>query len=250
MGPAVTDALRALGLQVERVAGATAAGTAAALAGTLAALPVGSSGASGSSPGGAVLVAATRAGLADAVTAGAAAAATGRPVLLVTSRGVPAETAAALRMLDVTSATVVADPAVVPDAALRGLAALGVRHWTRVSGSGRAGNRARARPHLPRRPAGSRRETPGSPPQATSPCPTPSPPRRPDGPVLLVPGVLTAGLADWFARWRPRATWVLGGSGHIPTALLADLTAAAPPTTPPTSPPTANPPLTTKVETR
>jgi hypothetical protein len=49
-------------------------------------------------------------------------------------------------------------------------------------------------------------------------------------PVLLAPAVVTSGLTDWFTRWRPRATWVLGGSAQIPTALLADLTAVATPT--------------------
>jgi putative cell wall-binding protein len=223
VSPAVTDALRALGLRVDRLAGATAAGTAAALAGTLAALPSGPGTGPAQAGNGAVLVVATRTGLADAVTAGAAAAATGRPVLLLTPRGVPAETAAALRMLGVTSATVVADPAVVPDSALRGLKALGVRSWTRVIGSGRAGTALALARTWPADP-------PAAPGDAWVAAATDA--ALPDAvaaaaagrPVLLVPGVVTAGLTDWFTRRRPRATWVLGGSAQIPAALLADLT--------------------------
>jgi hypothetical protein len=139
-------------------------------------------------------------------------------------------------MLDVTSATVVADPAVVPDAALRGLAALGVRSWTRVSGTGRPGTAlalARTWPIDQAADAWVAAAADAALPDAVAAAAA-------GRPILLAPAVVTPGLADWFTRWRPRTTWVLGGSAQIPTALLADLTAAATPTSP----------MTKKVETR
>ncbi len=243
VGPAVADALRALGIPaVQRVAGATAAGTAAAVAGTLAAVvrPPGTP-----VPTGVVLVAAGRPGLPDAVTAGAAAAASDRPVLFVTARGVPAETAATLRLLGVTTATVVAGPAAVPDRALRGLAALGVRSWTRVSGDGRAGTALALARTLPADPAAAPGDAwvAAAGDGAVTDVVAASAAGRP---VLLLPGVVTAGLAGWFAGRPAHATWVLGGAAQVPTPLFAALTTA---TLTLQAPPAAGT-TTSKVETR
>jgi hypothetical protein len=46
-------------------------------------------------------------------------------------------------------------------------------------------------------------------------------------PVLLLPAVVTRGIADWFTTRRPRSTWVLGGTPQVPAPLFASLTAVA-----------------------
>jgi hypothetical protein len=46
-------------------------------------------------------------------------------------------------------------------------------------------------------------------------------------PVLLLPAVVTRGIADWFTTRRPTSTWVLGGTAQVPAPLFAGLTAVA-----------------------
>ena len=46
-------------------------------------------------------------------------------------------------------------------------------------------------------------------------------------PVLLLPAVVTRGIADWFTTRHPRSTWVLGGTAQINAPLFAALTRVA-----------------------
>ncbi|HVN12134.1 MAG TPA: peptidoglycan recognition protein [Kineosporiaceae bacterium] len=225
VGPGVIAQLQALGVaRVDRVAGATFAGTAAAVATALGAVP-GPGGRPARASG--VLLAATRGGsLADVATIGAVGAATGRPVLLVTARGVPAETATVLRALRIGRATVVASPADVGDRALRGLAGLGVRSWSRVVGTGRAGVALALARTLPPDGPGARGDAWAG---------TPAGAGLPDvvaagaagRPVLLLPAVVTSGIRAWFGVAHPARTWVLGGSSQVSPALFAALSAVA-----------------------
>jgi hypothetical protein len=131
-----------------------------------------------------------------------------------------------MRALRFTSATVVGGTDEFSDRAARGFTTLGVRTWTRVVGSGRAGVALVLARSLPADPAAA----PGS---AWAGAPTDA--GMPDvvaagaagRPVLLLPAVVTRGIADWFTVRRPGSTWVLGGTAQVPAPLFASLTAVA-----------------------
>jgi hypothetical protein len=219
---AVVAQLRALGVTtVERIAGATSYATAAAVARAFAALP---RPAGTPAPTGVLLAPRSGGTLAHAAVLGSAAAATGRPVLYVTSRGLPADTVAAIRALRVTSATVVAGTGEFPDRAARGFAGLGVKSWTRVVGTGRAGVALALARTLPRDAAGAAGAAwVGAPTDAGVPDVVAA--GAAGRPVLLLPAVVTPGIADWFAVRRPARTWVLGGTAQVSVPLFASLTA-------------------------
>jgi hypothetical protein len=224
VAPAVVTQLHALGVPtVERVAGANSVTTAAAVAARLAAVLT----AAGlPAPRAALLAPVNVTGLADVATLGSLGAATNRPILIVTSRGVPAATLATLRSLRITSALVAGDTTDVPPSALTTLPAAGVTHWTRAAGTARAGNALVLARLVPAPPA----TTPG-----VAWAGTPADAGLPDvvaanaagQPVLLLPAVVTSGITGWFTTARPARTWVLGGTSQIPTPLFASLTGVA-----------------------
>ncbi len=212
--------LSALGVTtVERVSGTSAAGTAAAVARALAAAP---RPAGTPAPTGALLARLHRNSLADAAVLGSVAAATGRPVLIVDGRDVPPVTQQVIRDLKLTSATVAGSTADVPDRALRALPGLGVRSWTRVVGTGRAGLAVALARTLPRDTGDTWLGVP-----ADAGVPDVAAAGAAGRPVLLVPGVVTPGLRTWFAERRPARTWVLGGTAQVPVPLFAALTEVA-----------------------
>jgi hypothetical protein len=222
--PVVLTALHDLGVTtVERIGGATAYATAAAVAQAFAALP---RPAGSPAPAGVLLAPLHYGTLAHAATLGSVAAATGRPVLYLTSRGFPADTVAAMRALRVTSATVVAGTDEFSDRAARGFKTLGVANWTRVVGVARAGVALALARSLPLDAAGA---------AGSSWAGVPTDAGIPDvvaagaagRPVLLLPAVVTRGIADWFTTRRPASTWVLGGTAQVPAPLFASLTAVA-----------------------
>ena len=107
MGPDVVTALQGLGVTtVVRLAGTDAVGTAAAVA-TAMQLPVGTRAA-----------VANVDDLAGALAVAGPAARAGRPLLLVTSTGIPAATAAVLATLEPLAVTVVGSPTSIPDAVM------------------------------------------------------------------------------------------------------------------------------------
>ncbi len=107
MGPDVVTALQALGVStVVRLAGTDAVGTAAAVA-TAMQLPVGTRAA-----------VANVDDLAGALAVAGPAARAGRPLLLVTSTGIPAATAAVLATLQPLAVTVVGSPTSIPDSVM------------------------------------------------------------------------------------------------------------------------------------
>ncbi len=225
VGRDVAAQVQALGVaRVDRIAGATLAGTAAAVATALAAVP--GPGGQPARPSGVLLATTSGGSLADVATIGAVGAATGRPVLLVTARGIPAETVAALRSLRSGRATVVASPADVSNRALRGLAGLGVRRWSRVLGTGRAGVALALARTLPPDPVGAPGDAwAGTPTDAALPDVVAA--GAAGRPVLLLPAVITSGIGAWFTAARPARTWVLGGTAQVPPVLFAGLTAVA-----------------------
>jgi hypothetical protein len=232
VGDPVVAQLRALGVAtVERVSGPTGVTTAAAVAAKLATV-LAQSGLP--APDTALLAPVRNGSLADVATLGSVGAATNRPVLLVGGRGAPAATLATLRSLRITRAVVAAGPADVPTTALRTLAGAGVRSWTRAAGNGRAGTALVLARTLPTPPATA----------ASTATPTATPTARGDAwagtpadagvsdvvaanaagrPVLLLPAVVTAGIAAWFATTKPARTWVLGGTAQVPTPLFTAL---------------------------
>lgn len=127
VGPAVEAQLRGLGVQsIVRLTGADRYATAAAVAREVGA------------PGRAAMIVSGENGrLADAVAAAGPAAATGRPLLLVTSKGVPAATASTLKALGVTSATVVGSTVTVPASVVTSLGKSGVTSRSRIAGADR-----------------------------------------------------------------------------------------------------------------
>jgi hypothetical protein len=224
VGEPVLAQLRTLGVTtVERVSGATAVTTAGAVAGKLrtvlaqSGLPA---------PDTAMLAPVRNGTIADVATVGSVGAATNRPVLLVSGRGVPAATLATLKTLKITRAVVVAGTADVPTASLRTLAGTGVRSWTRAFGNARAGTALVLARSLPPDPA-------TAPPAARSDAwaGTPADAGVTDvvaanaagRPVLLLPAVVTSGIAAWFSTARPGRTWVLGGTAQVPTQLFTAL---------------------------
>jgi hypothetical protein len=222
--PAVVAQLRDLDVvTVERLGGSTAEALAADVAVRYAALP---RPAGTPRPTGVLLAARRGRTLAHVAAVGAVGAATNRPVLYVTSRGLPADTVAAIRTLGATSATVVEGTDVFSDRAARGLAAAGVKRWKRVVGTGRAGTAlalARTLPtDPPATPAALRTTWVGVPTDAGVPDVVAA--GASGRPVLLLPAVVTRGIAGWFTARRPAATWVLGGTAQIPGPLLSTLT--------------------------
>jgi hypothetical protein len=223
--PAVLTALHDLGVTtVERIGGATPYATAAAVAKAFAAMP---RPAGSPAPSGVLLAPLHHGTLAQAATLGSVAAATGRPVLYLTSRGFPADTVAAMRALRFSSATVVAGTDEFSDRAARGFRVLGVRTWTRVVGVARAGVALALARSLPVDPAAAaddlRTAWAGAPTDAAIPDVVAA--GAAGRPVLLLPGVVTRGIAGWFTTRRPASTWVLGGTGQVPAPLFATLTA-------------------------
>jgi hypothetical protein len=224
VGDPVLAQLRALGVAtVERVSGPTGVTTAVAVATKLAAV-LAQSGLP--TPDTALLASARSGSLADVATLGSVGAATNRPVLLVSGRGAPAATLAALRTLKITRAVVAAGSADVPTTALRTLAGAGVRSWTRAVGTGRAGTAlVLARTLLP--------DAASTPPSARGDAwaGTPTDAGVTDvvaanaagRPVLLLPAVVTSGIAAWLTSAKPAHTWVLGGTAQVPTPLFTAL---------------------------
>jgi hypothetical protein len=220
VGEPVLAQLRALGVTtVERVSGPTGVTTATAVAAKLAAvlaqsgLPV---------PDTALLAPVRNGTLADVATLGSVGAATNRPVLLVGRRGAPAATLAALRTLKITRAVVAAGPADVPTTALRTLAGAGIRSWTRAAGTGRAGTALVLAGTLPPNTATARGEAwAGTPADAGVTDVVAA--NAAGRPVLLLPAVVTSGIAAWFTAAKPARTWVLGGTAQVPTPLFTAL---------------------------
>jgi hypothetical protein len=220
--PAVLTAVHDLGVPtVDRIGGATAYATAAAVAQAYATLP---RPAGSPAPTGVLLAPLHYVTLAHAATLGSVAAATGRPILYLTSRGFPADTVTAMRAMGTTSATVIGGTDEFSDRAARGFTTLHVANWTRVIGTARAGVALALARTLPPDPA-------GAPGVAWAGAPTDA--GIPDvaaagaagRPVLLLPGVITRGIGDWFTARRPESTWVLGGTAQVPAPLFASLTA-------------------------
>ncbi len=219
---AVVTQLRALGVTtVDRIAGGTSYATAAAVAQAFAALP---RPAGTPAPSGVLLAPLHGRTLAHAATLGSVAAATGRPVLYLTSRGFPVDTVTAMRALRVTSATVVGGTDEFSDRAARGFTSLGVKHWTRVVGTGRAGVALALARTLPAATAAAGAFA-GVPTDAGVPDVVAA--GAAGRPVLLLPAVVTPGIGSWFTTRRPRSTWVLGGTAQVPVPLFASLTAVA-----------------------
>jgi hypothetical protein len=217
---AVLAQVRALGVTtVERIAGATSYATAAAVAQAFAALP---RPAGTPAPTGVLLAPLDNGTLAGAAVMGSAAAATRRPVLFVTSRGFPVETAAAMRALHVTSATVVAGTDAFPDGAARGFTTLGVKKWNRLVFVGRAGAALALARTLPTATAAGGAFA-GVPTDAGVPDVVAA--GAAGRPVLLLPPVVPRSIAGWFTTRRPRSTVVLGGTAQVPVPLFASLTA-------------------------
>ena len=124
ISPAVEAQLRALGVStVTRVAGTDRWSTAAAVAAAV-----------GAPSHQAVLASGDPGEVLDTLVAAGSAAAAGRPVLLTSRAGVPASTLAALKVLKITSVTVVGSKVAVPEATLTVLAKAGVTRRTRVVG--------------------------------------------------------------------------------------------------------------------
>jgi putative cell wall-binding protein len=224
VGEGVLTQLRALGVAtVERVSGPTGATTAAAVATKLAAVLA----QAGLPAADTALLAPVRGGsLADVATLGSVGAATNRPVLLVGGRGAPAATLTALRTLRITRAVVAAGAADVPATALRALAGAGVRSWTRAVGTGRAGTALVLARTLPPDPPATPQAVRGD-----AWAGTPADAGVTDvvaanaagRPVLLLPAVVTIGIAAWFSAAKPGRTWVLGGTAQVPTTLFTAL---------------------------
>jgi putative cell wall-binding protein len=127
VGPGVESQLTSLGVStVTRLSGPDRYAMAAAVARQV--------GAAGSS---AVVVSGDSRRVWDAVAAAGPAAAMGRPLLLVTSAGVPPVTAAALKSLAVTNVLVVASAQAVPNTVVAKLGLSGVKSRARVSGADR-----------------------------------------------------------------------------------------------------------------
>ncbi|HYJ76530.1 MAG TPA: hypothetical protein VEV65_13070, partial [Kineosporiaceae bacterium] len=153
---------------------------------------------------------------------GSVGAATNRPVLLLGTRSVPAATLTALRALRITRAVVAARPADLPETALRTLPGAGVRSWTRAAGTGRAGTALVLAGTLPPDPPTARGDAwAGIPGDAGVPDVVAA--SAAGRPVLLLPAVVTTGIAAWFTAARPARTWVLGGTAQVPTSLLTAL---------------------------
>ena len=122
---AVVDQTRAIVDDVERVAGADRAATAASLS------------AATFAPGVDVAYVVTGAGFADGLVAGAAAAESGGPVLLVDANGLPDSTRTELQRLAAKSIIVVGGTAAVSDAVLAELDGLTAGSATRLAGADR-----------------------------------------------------------------------------------------------------------------
>jgi N-acetylmuramoyl-L-alanine amidase-like protein/putative cell wall binding repeat protein len=226
VAPAVVDQLRGLGVvTVERVAGSTGVTTAVAVASKLAAVLA----QSGSPAADTALLAPVRnRSLADVATLGALGAATGRPILLLGPGGAPSATLTALRSLRITRAVVAASAVDVPSTSLRGLAAAGVRSWTRSVGTGRAGTALVLARLLPPDPPTAPGEAWAGSPAGTG-VPDVVAANAAGRPVILLPAVVTAGISAWFETAKPSRTWVLGGTAQVPTPLFGALTKVATP---------------------
>jgi hypothetical protein len=99
-----------------------------------------------------------------------------------------------------------------------------VTSWTRVVGTGRAGVALALARTLPRDAAGAAGSAwAGAPTDAGVPDVVAA--GAAGRPVLLLPAVVTPGIADWFAARRPARTWVLGGTAQVSVPLFASLTA-------------------------
>jgi hypothetical protein len=220
VGEPVLAQLRALGVPtIERVSGPTGVATATAVAGRLAAV-LAQSGLS--APDTALLAPLRNGTLADVATLGSVGAATNRPVLLVGRGGAPAATLAALRTLKITRAVVAAGPADVPTTALRTLAGAGIRSWTRAAGTGRAGTALVLAGTLSPNNATARGDAwAGTPADAGVTDVVAA--NAAGRPVLLLPAVVTRGIAAWFTAAKPARTWVLGGTSQVPTPLFTAL---------------------------
>jgi N-acetylmuramoyl-L-alanine amidase len=126
VGAAVERQVRALGVgTVVRLSGRDRYAVAAAVARQVGA-------------GASAAVVVSGASLSDAAAAAGPAAATGRPLLLVSSSGVPAVTGSALKALRVRTVAVVGNTSVVPSAVVSRLTAFGVTSRLRITGADRA----------------------------------------------------------------------------------------------------------------
>jgi putative cell wall-binding protein len=213
---------------VTRLAGSTRYGTAARIA------------TSTFAPGVPRAFVATGAGFADALAGGAAAALTGSPVLLVGRTGVPAETAAALRVLRPGGISVLGGTSAVSDTVLQALRGSTSGTVDRLAGSDRASTAARvARVLWPQTSVVVYLATGRDFPDALAGVPAAGLDRAP---LLLVePGCMPAVTKRELERLRPTTTVVLGGTSSVSAAAAAGVVcgAAAPVTDPP---PAALPP--------
>ncbi|MEO8511119.1 MAG: cell wall-binding repeat-containing protein [Chloroflexota bacterium] len=175
------------------------------------------------SPSGPVAYVATGANFPDALAAGAAAAKHGAPVLLVTSSGIPAATAAELTRLRPTRIVVVGASGVVGDGvagALAGYATSG--EVERIGGADRYATAAAvsARTFDPQVPVVSIATGVNFPDALAGVSPT----AMQDGPILLVsPAGIPAATAAELARLQPGKILIFGSTGVVSETIAAQL---------------------------